>query len=78
MSCVAWGRWPWYGHVHSTCRQWHVDIGQKGGLPGQPYNSGMGAQVVGTAAACSMELSGWWEWGWKDTILMVQEAHIGW
>jgi hypothetical protein len=40
-------------------------------------SSGMVVWDVGMAEVCSMGLSGWQEWGWKDTILMVQEAHVG-
>jgi hypothetical protein len=38
----------------------------------------MAVVAVGTGVARSRNLSGWWEWGWKDTTQMLQEARVGW
>jgi hypothetical protein len=66
------------GPEHNICKQWREGIGQRGGLLAWLCNSGKAAEAADAAVACSMELSGRREWGWKDTILMMQEACIGW
>jgi hypothetical protein len=66
------------GHACSRCMQLHEGIDRKGVHPLQLHSSYTVVAAVGEDLAHSRGLSGRWEWGWKNTTLTLQEAHIGW